>query len=379
MLSSSKLELLDRCEGAFSLPWRDSPNEHSDAGNERHAADEDAINAGDVPEIYTERWPGLTWRAEVRYVYDVSTDTARFVGIGSGREYGDLRPFEIPGTVDVEGRGSGMLVVLDRKGYEEQTPAERHPQVRFLALAAARVQSAERIFVAIRPEIGPMDVAEVDPVFDLDLIAHDVKQRVIRAAAVRTEARAGRVVAFNIGRWCRWCPAFDACPKQSELKALVIRDDDDPDFAIQTFVDDESAAEVHALWKRIGILHKRLGEQLYRHAATRPIQLGNGKVFGKHQTLGNERLDGDVVYQVVKTAYGQEVADLAVERKATKKQLEAALKGKRGAIKAVLDTVRAEGGATRVSGTAIEEYEPGPQLVTDEPKQLPEVTGDSPF
>lgn len=378
MLSSSKLELLDRCEGAFTLPWRDSPNPHSEAGTERHAADEQAIAGGDVPDEYTERWPGLTWRAEVRYVYDISSDTARCVGTGSNRDYGDLRPFEVPGTVDVEGRGDGLLVVIDRKGFEEQTPADRHPQVRFLALAAARVQSADRIVVAIRPEIGPMDVVEVDPVFDLDVIAHDVKQRVFRAAAVRSEARAGRVVQFNAGRWCRWCPAFDDCPKQAELRALVVRDEEDPDLAMQTFVDDESAAEVHALWKRIGILYKRIGEQLYRHSAVRPIPLANGKMFGPHQKPGNEKLDGDVVYAVTKEIHGQAIADAAVIRSATKKRLEDALRGKRGAAKAVLEAVRGRGGATRTAATTIGEYTPGPVLVSDEPKQLPEVS-DPPF
>lgn len=379
MLSSSKLELLDRCEGAFTLPWRDSPNEHAEAGTERHAADENAINAGDVPEEYAERWPGLTWRAEVRYVYDVSSDTSRFVGIGSTRDYGDLRPFEVPGTVDVEGRGNGLLVVVDRKGFEEQTPAERHPQVRFLALAAARVQSADRIVVAIRPEIGPMDLSEVDPMFDLDVIAHDVKQRVIRAAAVRSEARSGKPVQFNTGRWCRWCPAFDDCPRQRELRALVVRDDDDPDLALQTFVDDDSAADVYALWKRIGILHKRIGEQLYRHAAARPIPVGNGKMFGRVAKQGNEKLDGDEVWRVVRELFDDQIADRAVARQATKKRLEDALKGKRGAMKRVLDLVRQRGGATRTTGYEIAEYEPGPRLLTEEAESDPAIVTDSPF
>lgn len=369
-LSSSKLELLDRCEGAFTLPWRDEPNVHSEAGNERHAADEDAISAGNVPDEYLERWPGLTWRAETSYMYDVSSDTARFLGAGIKRAYGPQGPFEVPGTIDVEGRGNGMLVVIDRKGFEEQAPAARHPQLTFLALAAARAQPAERIVIGIRPEIGAMDVAEIDPMFDLDLIAYENKQRVIRAAKVRGEARAGRVPEFRTGRWCRWCPAFNECPKQSELRALTLLDDDHPELALATFVDDAAAADVFDLWKRIGILHKRIGQQIFAHAANHPIRLHSGKMFGPHAKLGNEKLDGDVVYATVKSTYGQELADAAVARVATKTKLESALKGKRGAMKSVLDAVRAAGGATRTAGTTIEEYEAGPQLVTD---------GESPF
>lgn len=366
MISSSKLDLVSECEGSLTLPWRDEPTVYSEAGTERHAGDELAINAGDVPEEYESRWPGLTWRAESAYVYDISSDTSTHRGYGIGRRYGDVGPFEVPGTIDAEGRGPGVLVVVDRKGFEEQSPAAVHRQVRFLALAASRHQPAGRIVVAIRPEVGPMDVAELDPGFDLDVIAHDIKQLVIQSARVRSDARSGKPVEFRTGRHCRWCPAFAACPKQAELQALVKLEDDHPDLALQTFVDDETAADVYELYKRIGILHKRIGQQLYAHAAVRPIPLASGKMFGKFDKLGNERLSGDVVYEVVKSHFGQAVADAAVERHATKTKLATALKGKRGAVKTVLAEVRALGGATRKAGEDIGEYELGPRLVTDE-------------
>lgn len=362
MISSSKLELAERCPGAFTLQWRENPNEHSDAGNERHSEDETAITAGDVPEEYTERWPGLEWRAEVAYAYDISTDASRFLGCGIGRAYGQLSPFEVPGTIDAEGRGNGMLVVVDRKGFERQEPASRHQQVRFLALAAARAQEAGAIVVAIRPEIGPMDVAELDPMFDLDVIAHEVKQLVLSTAKLRSDARAGADAPFNVGRHCRWCPAFDDCPKQKELRALVVRDDEV--FAATEFYDDESAAEVYDLWKRIGILYKRIGEQIYRHAAIKPIPAGPGKLFGRVDKQGNEKLDGDIVWQTVKELHPG-LEDRAVIRQATKKRLEETLKGKRGAMTKVLDVVRERGGASRSSGYEFTEYEPGPRLLKD--------------
>lgn len=378
MISSSKLDLISECPGALTLPWRDEPNEWSEAGTERHEGDEHAINAGDVPEEYESRWPGLTWRAESAYVYDISSDTSTHRGYGIGRKYGAVGPFEVPGTIDAEGRGNGILVVVDRKGHEIQAPAGQHRQVRFLALAAARHQPADRIIVAIRPEVGPMDVAELDPVFDLDVIAHDIKRLVIDSARVRSDARNGKSVEFRTGRHCRWCPAFAACPKQADLTALVKLEDDHPELALQTFVDDETAADVYELYKRIGILHKRIGQQLYAHAAVRPIPVGNGKMFGKFEKLGNERLSGDVVYEVVKSHFGQAMADAAVERHATKTRLETALKGRRGAVKTVLAEVRALGGATRKAGESIGEYQPGPRLVTDADEQIQEVSA-SPF
>ena len=365
MISSSKLSLVAACEGSITLPWRDAPTALSEAGTARHADDEEAINSGSGIEEYEERWPGLQWRAEVAYVYNIATDTARFAGVGIGRNYGQLDPFEVPGTIDAEGRGNGQLVVVDRKGFERQEPAEQHRQVRFLALAAARYQPAERITVAIRPELGAMDVAEVDPVFDLRHEALRVRQLVLHSATVRSGARDGtREPQFTVGRHCRWCPAFDDCPKQKELRALVVRDEDDPDLALQTFVDDESAAEVYQLWRRIGILHKRIGEQIYRHAAVRPIPIAPGRMFGRLEKQGNERLDGDVVWQAVRTLHPG-LEDQAVERKATKKRLEEVLKGRRGAVPAVLKMVRDLGGATRSAGYEFTEYDNGPRLVTD--------------
>lgn len=366
MISSSKLELAQQCQGAFTLPWRDESTTWSEAGTARHAEDEHAINAGSPPAEYEERWPGLTWRAEVSYAYDIASGTSRYLGCGINRAYGDLTPFEVPGTIDAEGRGPGVLVVVDRKGFEQQTPAAAHPQARFLALCAARHQAAEQVTVAIRPEVGGMDVAELDPVLDLDIIAHDVRELVIRMATLRADVRAGRATPrFTTGRWCRWCPAFDECPEQRGLRALMRRDEDDPELALSTFVDDDSAAEVYQLWKRIGILHKRLSQQLHAHAASRPIFLPGGRVFGYREKQGSERLSGDVAYEVVRELHGQALADAAVERVATKTGLERALKGDGGPLaprlRAVLDKIRKRGGATRSSSRSIEEYDAGPK------------------
>lgn len=363
MITASRLELVARCEGHLTRRQVNEPNEWSEAGIRRHADDELAINAGDVPEIYTERWPGLLWRSEVRYAYDASDGTSEFCGLGSNRNYGAPAPFRIGGTVDVEGRGPSILVIVDKKSFEAVTPAASNPQIRFLALAAARVHPADRIFVAINHELHGLDVAELDPNFDLDLIAHDTKRLIVHSAEVRAAARAGQAVEFNVGRWCRWCPAFNDCPKQADLKALLSRDDDDPDLAMQTLLDNESAPDVYELWKRIGILHKRIGQSLYAHAASRPIPLSSGKMFGAVEKLGNEKLDGDMVYETIRRLHGQQLADAAVVRSATKKRLGEVLKRRRGAADEVIQVVRDAGGAERKRTTAIEEYDARPRLI----------------
>lgn len=362
-LSASKYELAQRCPGAFALPWRDEPNEYSDAGTESHAEDEQAISQGDIPEAYAERWPGYRWRAEVSYAYDVSTGVARYLGQGLKRAYGQLAPFERPGTVDAEGWLDGHLVIVDRKQFEEQTAAAQHPQLRFLALAAFTVHRPRRVTVAISHQLYGLDVAEMDA-FDLDVIPHQIREVEFAVARARSDARDGRPVPFNTGRHCRWCPAFAACPRQQELKALTMREDDDPELALSTtLIDPEDAPDVYALWKRIGILHKRIGQTLYAYASNNPIPVGNGKMFGSYTNFGNDKLNGDVVYEVVRELHGQESADAAVIRSATKKRLGETLKGKRGAAKAVLTEVSKRGGISRATKPTIGEYDPALRLV----------------
>jgi len=363
MITFSKLELVDRCPGSITLPWIDEPNEWSDGGNARHEADEADIQAGLIPEAYTDAFPGLSWRSEVSYAYDTSDGTSRELGVGIKRAYGELRPFEIAGTLDVEGRGPTTLVVIDKKSYEAVTPPARNLQVRSCALAAARARPADRVVVGINHELTGLQTAELDPVFDLDVIAHDVRALLVRSAATRATARAGQPVEFRAGRWCRWCPAFHSCPEQRALKAI---DPDDANTALSLVIDDESAPRVYALYQRIGILQKRLAQAVHAYAASTPIPLGGGRFFGRNETRGNEKLNGDTVWGVVRDLFDQHTADAAVARSATKKRLEEALKGRRGAVAKVLELVRERGGATRSGGSRVEEYEAKPRLVAAE-------------
>lgn len=365
ILTASRIEQVQRCIGSVTLLQRDERNEWSDAGDERHAKDEDAIGRGNIPALLVDTWPDFDWRAEVAFAYDVATGEARELGQGIKRNYAafNLTPTEVVGTADAVGRKGGNLVIVDKKGHDDITRAAEHPQLRFLALAASRVYEPVFVEVATDHMLRGLDRAELEA-FDMEETAHLVRQLLVDIAIAKNDSAAGRPVELNTGRHCRWCSAFHDCPKQRELVQLVENE------SVSTIVemrmpihDDEAAADMFELWKRIGMLHKRIGSAIFARAAERPIPLRNGKLFGKVASLGNEKLDGDIVYEVIRAKHGQSIADAAVVRSATKTRLREALgfvgsKSVAAAERAVLEEVRAKGGATRATKESIEEYQP---------------------
>lgn len=370
-LTASKIELAKRCVGAFTLPQTRSTNPYAEAGRERHAANEAAIGRGDIPPAIAEAFPAYEWRSEVAFAYDIATGEGRELAANGHRDYSGRSVFEACGTADMVGVlcRDGRIVrvaIVDQKSFDAVTRAAENPQVRFLALAAARAYGLDSASVGIMHELRPFDAAELEA-FDLEEAALDIRRTVLGIVEARKLVREGLNVSFATGRWCRWCDSFDACPKQRELVALV----ESPAMQseqMSAFRDDDDATRAYELWKRIGILHKRIGQSLYGRASERPIPLPNGLVFGARQKPGSEQLDGDIAYEAIRERHGQQVADAAVERAASKTRIREALKpiagkGQLAALeRAVLDEIRARGGAKRETRTVVEEYEPQRQL-----------------
>ncbi len=364
-LTASKVELALACPGSFALPHTDVRTPEAEAGKALHEKDEAAIKSGNVPEAFTDRWPGLTWRAEVKFAYDVATGEGRELGTGTDRDYSSINPFEIAGTADVVGTAPGKLVVIDRKSFDPNVSrAAQNAQLHILALAASRSLGLDHADVAIMHEVRGLDVAALD-VLDLDLFASEIRTLLLSVARERKSARDGLPITLKTGKHCRWCNAFAACPKQGELMELVKTDGGQLDPGSRMLISlerDEDAAEAYLFAGRVSMLLKRLNSALYARASERPIPIGNGKMFGKVATLGNEKLDGDVVYQVVKEKHGQAIADTAVIRSATKTRLKEALGFVGGKVAAnerdVLDEVRLRGGSRKDSKETVEEFVP---------------------
>ncbi len=374
-VSASAVPRLLTCPGSAYLRQADYHTTHADDGNDRHADAETAADlGGDLdPRVRALIQPGNQLAAECSFAYDVADDTARALGHLARRDYQELRPFEIPGTVDLLIRGTGRICVVDYKSFEDVEPAASNAQLATYALMVARAAGLDEVTVAIVYLGTPWRPADVATLYAFDLDAHADRLRTLMTGASRT---------LRISRHCKYCPAFHDCPEQLALSeqaaggALALRVE-----TMIPFENDDDATRAMELLGQISMLHTRLKAALYARAAERPIPLRNGKLFGKQPTTGNEKLNGDVVWQAVKELHGADVADRVVVRTATKKQLEATLKGKRGAVPAVLKLVRERGGSERKAGWEWCEFEPGPKLVTDadEPEQPQEAEIASPF
>ncbi len=359
MITASKVALAHACPVAFALPHTHEVQPGQHEGNERHLELEASIDVGAIPEIIERRWPGYTWRAEVAFALDLATDTARELGTGIKRAYGEHGVFTVAGTADIVGRGpAGELVVVDRKSHDPSVPrANVNGQLHTLALAACRAYGVDRAEVAIWHELRPLDVAEID-VLDLDVFAVELRGVVQRVIEARNKARVG-VIAPNPGAWCRWCPAFLACPQQ---KALTLDVDAAIPIRIESaipFRDDKEAADAWDLLGRIELLTKRIRAALYARAGERPIPLSDGRLLGPVEKLGATEIDADIAHAVIAERFGIAVANDSVTRKVTQAGIERALDkaGHKSAKREVMKRIAEAGGARRETKVAIEPHQ----------------------
>lgn len=364
-LSASGVPRALVCPASLVLPQHRYQTKFADDGTDRHADTEAAIDLGNSEDVLPPKVQALIQdgdltATECAFAYDVATGTARELGHIKHRDYQHLSPFEIPGTVDLLIKGNGRAIVVDKKGFERVGPAETNEQTMTYAIMVARTYGFDEITVVIFYEIGGVDIATIGP---LDLDAHAEKLKTLLVDVARAQVEPAKFL--KVGHGCKYCNAFLSCPKQHALTLEV--GSADMAMSIETripFDDDADAAAAFDLLGRIKMLTTRLSAALYARAGERPIPLGNGHVFGPREKLGNEKLDGDVAYTVIREQHGQGIADAAVVRTASKKRIREALvfAGGKGEIagleRAVLAEIKKRGGIEQKTKTVIEEYEP---------------------
>lgn len=371
-VTASGLERALRCGASLHLPVVRSSSAAADRGTWRHAflARVGQVGADvaltEVPEEHRpacEALPidelptGLT--AEVAFAYDTATDRGRIIGVNLDRNYGELAPGEVAGAADVVGLAGGTALVLDWKSVGYRQHARDSVQLRFLALAAARVYQVETVRVEI-VRLGDDGEAwrswHVYDTLDLDIFAAELRAWAAGAAEGRE---------FHEGEWCSHCPSFSYCPAKTML-ALQIAEGrvlEGPDTNIPL-----SPERAGVVWTRLRTARQLLAHVERAMMATLEehgfLPLPGGKSLVRKTVPGNEKLSGDVVYDVLVEKHGADVARAAVGMVATKVGLKDALRPlgtKRGQLSRmeaeVLEEVRKRNGSQRGTRVELQEIE----------------------
>lgn len=379
-VTASGLERALRCRGSRHLPTISSTSGAAERGTWRHAflARVQVVGAdaalAEVPDEHRDACAALPLdelptdlTAELAFGYDVASGKARIIGTNLERNYGVLGDAEIAGAADVVGLrdqplAGRSILVLDWKSIGHRARARDSIQLRFLALAASRAYGIE----AVRVEIVRLgDGGEVYrdwhayEALDLDVFAAELRAW----HAVLPDDHAGD--DFHEGPWCDRCPSFAYCPAKS-LLALEVAEGRVLDTPVATMPLSPERAGI--AWQRAKLARKMIEHveraciaTLEEHGS---LPLPDGKSLVRRTVPGNEKLAGEVVYQVVTEKHGAELARRAVEMTATKAGLKEALRPlgtKRGQLtrleSEVLDEVRKRGGASRGTRVAFEEVD----------------------
>jgi len=368
VITASALPRVAACPGSVALSKAHTQNQNTADGTVRHAAVEEAVLEGrldDIPAKVREFIDeGAVVTPEVVVYYNWRTGAARQTGRGESARAYDVGEDEIPGTIDllIVGR---RLVVVDYKGHEDVGTPEEHEQIMLYAVAAARIHGFTEVTVVVAYIGAGVEDARVVPVVVdcLELAASRAKLTRIMEAA---EAQSRKAVPdVHESRHCKYCPSKSVCPSKVGLlvqvatKGLAVIGD--------TTMTTERAAEAYREIERIEQLVKDARKRLEVYVDEQgPIDLGNGRAFGRYRRPGNEKVNGAIAVQAIRDALpldAEAFIEAATERTTSKTAIERAAKAlypARGmptkVTRAVLARARELGGITAADTFPLGEF-----------------------
>lgn len=362
MITASSLARLRACPSSAVLARAEVHNIWADAGHDEH---EILSRLDELPAELARHVP-VGARAEVKVAYDVSTREGRIIGEGGGRDYGTPAPFEIVGSADVIGAADGVAIVLDWKtGFADVEPAATNSQLWFYALAACRALGCSSAIVRIvytktgrvdEHTIEPLDLAEFGDALEL------IHPRIAAAQAARSR---GEVLDTREGSWCKHCPSKHVCPsKNALLVQFGERGLADAGDAMMTPQRARAAYEqVASIEQLVKDARKRLETYVDENG---PIDLGNGKLYGRYARKGNEEIDGAIALRVIAEMVSPEhiatftsaAIELSTSKAALKRGADAVGSGRMAAklVDGIVKKVRELGGSRSKSTRPIGEF-----------------------
>jgi Protein of unknown function (DUF2800) len=373
VITASSIARLRNCPSSAVMARAENHNEWADKGHEEH---EELARLGDLPINLAELLPPNA-RAEVKLGYDVASRVGRIIGEGSDRDYGTPGAFEIVGSCDVLGVDGDQVVVLDWKtGFNDVEPAASNGQLHFYALAAVRAlgKTSARISI-VYTKTGRVDSHELDAL-DLAEFAGELERLHVTVASRQAAKQRGEILDTKEGSWCRHCASKHVCASKNALLVQVATGG----LAVvgDAELTPQRATAAYEQIVRVEQLVKDARKRLETYVDERgPIDLGNGRSYGRYSRPGNESLDGAVAVQAIREVVGEsakEFESIAIEHKTTKAAIAraakaVATKGHAKVAEAVVQRIRDLGGSKREESYPIGEY----VRERNEPATRPEV------
>ena len=374
--SGSKLELASICPPSVVLPSVDFMSRYAARGTVFHeflyavATHGLQVALEGAPEEYRENLAALDfdrlpldpakYAAEVTWAYDVRTGKVRELGRNISRE--EMRALrredEIIGTADVVSLGDGVVTVLDYKtGWTDYGPLKSNWQLSFYALCAARAYDMDKASIGIIRirEDGShyLDMAELD-FFDLEDVAFRLESVVAGVREADEALNSGKFLRLREGEHCRRCPAMARCPAMVALVKELAQSTEADVGSIE--LTQETAPAIYGKLRAVRAVVERMEATMETWAASSPISLSNGKVYGRTR-LPRDVFEPQVAVSILKVDFGADFVGRAVDitPRVTKEGLRRAIrfeaqrnKGMRveATLRALQERLRAAGGLT---------------------------------
>jgi hypothetical protein len=364
----SALPRLLNCPGSSLLPRAETASYWANLGNDEH---EDLAHLGALPPELAKHVPADA-KSEVKVAYDAVLRTGRIIGEGNGRSYGVLAPFEIPGSIDVLGVEGDTVIIVDWKtGYADVDPAASNAQLWGYAIAACRALGKDRARVTIvYTKTGRVDSYEIDAL-ELAEFADRLEALFATTSVVRQE---GTPIRTREGAWCKHCSSKPYCPSKNAL--LVQLSGRGLSVVGDATMTPAKAADAVREFVHIEQLVKDAKARIVAYVDEHgPIDMGDGKLYGRYVRKGDERLDGAKTAQAIREVVGEQAKEfesVALERKTSKAALTRAAKaiGKPPKFATlVIDRVRELGGITNASAERpIGEFTQGKEFAAPPPE-----------
>lgn len=342
-ITMSKLPRLAICPASAVLPGVDASNPWSSAGTITHRFLERCAQVGreaalaEAPEDHRARLAcidldglplGKEYAQEVTYAYDVATGMARRLGSGLGRDYSAASPTEIVGTADVDGPGEIDDYKTDH-GHDELAPPPRdNLQLRALALAKSKVDGLPEVkarVIRIADDGSHREEETTLDFFDLEDTASELKRIWSAVESAKAQVAAGQMPSVRESAHCRYCPAQAVCPARTALIKQMAWTPQDLEAEVFSALTPETASRAFRQWRMAKDVLGKIEGAFRKYAEANPIDLGDGTVWGPVEKQ-KDTLSGVAVHATLAQLYGADVANSAVEIKATKTGIEEALR-----------------------------------------------------